>query len=83
MRRRAAPDPLSADPSCPAPDIDRFSSTESRFPTSINRVLQHNPPDSGHSSVQMGCPKSANNRHRENAGPMSALARFAELNGTS
>ena len=31
MRRRAAPDPLSADPSSSAPDIDRVSSTESRF----------------------------------------------------
>jgi len=64
MRRRAAPDPLSADPSCPAPDIDRFSSTESRFQTSINRVLQHNLPDSGHSSVQVGRPLSASSRHR-------------------
>jgi hypothetical protein len=29
-------------PSCPAPDIDRFGFTESRFAAPINRVLQHN-----------------------------------------
>ena len=33
-----------------APDIDRLGLTKSRFAASINDVLQHNRPDSGHAA---------------------------------
>src|ERR1044072_2183897 len=47
IRRRAALDPRSADPSWLAPNIDGLSRTESRFAASFNGVLQHNRGKSG------------------------------------